>query len=578
MRGIKMRKRILISAFFILFLSILIVSAFKTVVFAQTTPKVAIVSLDHVPFVEGDTNAFFISAKGYLGQVQYQLFYIQESTMTEWKLIDNVNMVNGWTNSIDAKTPIIVDISNLNLKADKYRFAIRVRRVGVQGLKQNSYGDYDDAYPFNLDVVKNSNITLTDNINIEKTDFIKNENLEIKGVGNLSNNVQYKLHLFDVKNNKWLTDLTEYNTNINYSLKSIPEGTYIVDLWVKNNESKNKYDGWKLKIITIKDLKVTSIDLESDIVTINTNSHFEFPTTVDATLSDNTLSKTNVKWNSNTIDTTHTGTQIFYGNVQGFNDSIKLTVNIINAYTKINDVNVTVKHNEPYSLPQTVIATITDATTTDAAVIWNSSNINTNKPGNIIIEGTVIGYEKKVKITISVIATIISIPEKKIEMTVGDEYKLPDTLKANMSDGTIQDIAVTWNPQEVNLKIAGITDFIGKANGYSNDIHWNITVKSDFTCVSRSANYIQGQYIGINFSKNVSECKNLDKIILTDENGVKTNIGSGVPGITDKKCFLVIPAHELLKNMKYTLIIPKGTIQSETGEFYSEEIKFEIKN
>ena len=573
-----MGKRTLASAFFILLLSIFLGSTFRTEVFAQTTPKVAMVSLEHVPFVEGDTNALYISAKDYAGQVQYQLFYIQESTMKEWKLINNVDMVNGWTNSIDAQAPSVVDISNLNLKAAKYRFAIRVRRVGVQGLKQNTYGDYDDAYPFNLNVVENANIKLNDSINIDKTNFIKSENLVISGVGSLLNNVQYKLHLFDVKNNKWLTDLTEYNTNINYSLKSIPEGTYIVDLWAKNNDSKNKYDGWKLKVINIKDINITSIGLESDKVVINTNSHFQPPTTADAILSDNTLSKVNIKWNSNTIDTTHSGTHILYGNVQGFNETIKLTVNIINKYTNINDVNVTVKHNEKYSLPQTVIATITDAVTTDASITWDSSNINTDKPGNIIIEGTVIGYEKKVKIVISIIPTIISMPDNKIEMTVGDEYKLPQTLKANMSDGTIQDIAVTWNPQTLDLTKAGIHDVIGKANGYSKDIHWYITVKSDFTCMSESVNYTQWGYITIDFSKNVRECTNLDKIILTDENSVRTLIRSGVPGITAKSCFLVIPAHDLSKNMKYTLIIPKDTIQSESGEFYSEELRFEIKN
>ena len=181
-------------------LIVLLVSTYKTEGFGQTTPKVAIVSLDHVPFVEGDNNEFYISAKDYTGQVQYQLFYIQESVMKEWKLINNVDMVNGWTKAIDGQTPITVDISNLNLKADKYRFAIRVRRVGVQGLKQNNYGDYDDAYPFNLDVAKSANIQLNGNINIEKTNFSNTENLVINGVVNLSNDVQYKLHLFDVKN------------------------------------------------------------------------------------------------------------------------------------------------------------------------------------------------------------------------------------------------------------------------------------------------------------------------------------------------------------------------------------------
>ena len=58
-------------------------------------------------------------------------------------------------------------------------------------------------------------IELSGNTNIEETNFIKSENLVINGVGNSSQNVQCKLHLFDVKNSKWLTDLTSLNLEQN---------------------------------------------------------------------------------------------------------------------------------------------------------------------------------------------------------------------------------------------------------------------------------------------------------------------------------------------------------------------------
>jgi len=113
------------------------------------------------------------------------------------------------------------------------------------------------------------------------------------------------------------------------------------------------------------------ISISNMNITINTNSHFKLPTNIDAILRNNTLSKVNVKWNSNTIDTTHSGTHVFYGTVQGFNGSIVLTVNITNIYSNINDVNATVNHNEKYSLPQTVTATITNAVTTAATIKWD---------------------------------------------------------------------------------------------------------------------------------------------------------------------------------------------------------------
>ncbi|MCB2298450.1 trypsin-like peptidase domain-containing protein [Clostridium tagluense] len=258
-----MKRRNLTSGFFMILLTVVLLSTFKIQVFAQITPKVSIVSLEHSPFINGDKNEFYISAKNYTGQVQYQLFYIQESVMKDWKLINNVDMVNGWTNPIDAKAPMIVDITNLNLKADKYRFSIRVRRVGLKGLNQNKYGDYDDAYPLHFEVVKNAKIELNGSMEIGKTRLSQEDILTINGVENTPLEVDYKLHLFDVKNSKWLTNLTDYNMNVNYNLKNIPEGTYIVDLWAKNNESQNKYDGFKLKVITINNttIKVASLNL-----------------------------------------------------------------------------------------------------------------------------------------------------------------------------------------------------------------------------------------------------------------------------------------------------------------------------
>ncbi|MCY6355153.1 DUF5050 domain-containing protein [Clostridium sp. ZS2-4] len=231
---------------------------------AESLPKVAIVSLDHKPFVEGDSNEFFISSKGYNGQVQYQLFYTCKTTMgTNWELINNDDMVNGWTKSVDAHEPIKVDISSLNLKAEYYRFAIRVRRVGYKGRYSNKYGDYDNAYPFVINVVKDSNIHLNGDMLIEKTEYTKNEKLVINGVDDVESDTKYKLHLYDVKNNSWMTNLTEFGDNINYDLSSIPAGKYIVDVWGKRNNSSKVYDGWKLKIIEVKEEQIPKVAIVS---------------------------------------------------------------------------------------------------------------------------------------------------------------------------------------------------------------------------------------------------------------------------------------------------------------------------
>lgn len=216
-------------------------------------PKVAIVGLDHSPFVEGDSNKFYISSKNFSGKVQYQLFYTCKELMgNNWKLIEADNMVEGWTRPSEANEAITVDLTALNLKAGYYRFAIRVRRVGYKGKYENYYGDYDNAYPFTISVLDKSNINLNGDMITNKTDFQQNEELVISEVQGAEEDTLYKLHLYDVNNNKWLGNLTDYDKNINYHLNNLAPGTYLIDIWGKRSGSDKKYDGWKLKLINVK--------------------------------------------------------------------------------------------------------------------------------------------------------------------------------------------------------------------------------------------------------------------------------------------------------------------------------------
>jgi hypothetical protein len=294
----------------------------------ETIPKVNIVSLEHSPFVENDNNEFFISSRDYSGQVQYQLFYTCEKTMNgEWELISNEDMVDGWTKTTKTQEPVKVNLSKLNLKTEFYRFSIRVRRVGVEGKYKNVYGDYDDAYPFNVTVGVNADINLSGNILMDKTDYAKNDQLKINGVEGAAENTQFGLHLYDTVNNKWLTNLTEYSGKIDYDLSNIPEGTYILDVWGKNANSNQKYDGWKLKVIQVT----------SNLVKIS----------------------------------------------------------------GVEDIKLAVKRNTRYTLPQTVIVTLEDGSKVNKAVVWNKE-ADTRKAGAFELEGTVLGYDKKVKLTLEV--------------------------------------------------------------------------------------------------------------------------------------------------------------------------------
>ena len=294
----------------------------------ETVPKVAIVSLDHYPFVEGDKNEFFISSEKYTGLVQYQLFYTCQTTMgSNWELINNEQMENSWTKPVNAHEPIKVDISSLNLKSDFYRFAIRVRRVGVEGRYKNQYGDYDDAYPFNVTVSKEADINLGGNMVLSKTDFAKNDNLIISGVENIAKDTQYKLHFYDVVNNKWFTNLTDYTDKIDYDLSDLPIGTYVVDLWCKNSNSTKKYDGWKLKVINITSDIIAVSNVDNIEATTSRNLRYSLPETVNVVLEDGSSKYKPITWNK-TPNTKKVGVYEFQGTVLGYDKKVKLTLTV----------------------------------------------------------------------------------------------------------------------------------------------------------------------------------------------------------------------------------------------------------
>jgi hypothetical protein len=294
----------------------------------ETLPEVAIVSLDHSPFKEGDNNELYISSKGYHGEVQYQLFYTCETTMdNKWELINNADMVNGWTSPVNAHVPVTVNIGNLNLKADYYRFSIRVRRTATEGKYKNQYGDYDFAYPFTMNVLKSGVLDLKNEMLIDKVSYAQNDQMVINGVNKSEVGSEYKLHLYDVTNNKWLTNLTDYNSKIDYDLSNVPPGTYIVDIWGRAKDSLNKYDGWKLKVINITSDLITINSVEDLTGQVLQGSTYRLPRTTKAIMEGGRNRDKAVAWES-IADTSTMGEVTYYGTVKGYDKKVKFTLRV----------------------------------------------------------------------------------------------------------------------------------------------------------------------------------------------------------------------------------------------------------
>lgn len=227
---------------------------YYNIVKAQSFPKISMVALEHNPFVVGEKNSLYLISGNYDGDVQYQIFYNCKASMGDkWQLITNDKMPGGWTFAEEANKYTVVDISSLDLKKGTYKFSIRVKGFNTTGAFKDEYGDYDDVYIFNAEVLQIADMFLNGKLLIDKNEYKLGDNIKIDGVKDAPSNIKYKLNLYNLKTGEWSKDLTDYGSSINYNIKDIPAGVYLADIYCKKDNSDNAFDGEKLQTIIVNE-------------------------------------------------------------------------------------------------------------------------------------------------------------------------------------------------------------------------------------------------------------------------------------------------------------------------------------
>lgn len=82
--------------------------------------------------------------------------------------------------------------------------------------------------------------------------------------------------------------------------------------------------------------------------------------------------------------------------------SIKLTINVLPRIISIKDINVSIVQEEEFVFPLKVEAVMSDESTKEVEVNWNTDKANTKVPGTYNYEGKVEGYEKKLHLNLTV--------------------------------------------------------------------------------------------------------------------------------------------------------------------------------
>ena len=224
-----------------------------------------------------------------------------------------------------------------------------------------------------------------------------------------------------------------------------------------------------------KTVKVSKVILDEKMITINVGSSKKLTPTITPT----TATNPNVTWSSNqpkvaTVDSNGNVTGVKVGtavikvvSVEGKKKTTCL-VKVVKAndltINSISDITETVNQGEEYLLPETVEATMTDGTKKQVPVTWNPLTVDTSEIGEQVFNGSVIGYEEYVRLTLTVIdeVSIQSIVPFEIYTLAGTLPVLPATGTALMNDSTEEYVEITWDTvPESSYATAGTVTLTG---------------------------------------------------------------------------------------------------------------------
>lgn len=250
----KCNSRFRVSTIFSFLLLILISIGFNIteVQGAELVPKILFAGMDHSPIVAGDKANIYVTSD-YDKNVQYRVFLYSE-TEQKWE-----ELTKGYSEPIEGKKVFTIEAGK-EFISGKYKLVIHIK-------KAESKEKYDNYYVANINCISKDNkavISTNSNMSVNKSNYVLGEVINIGGIDDLKKlqtAYKYKLHVYDVINNKWDKDLTDWEDMIQWTPKK--EGTYILDLWIKNENSSSKYEAIKLKLINVnKDKAVAKVNNE----------------------------------------------------------------------------------------------------------------------------------------------------------------------------------------------------------------------------------------------------------------------------------------------------------------------------
>lgn len=115
--------------------------------------------------------------------------------------------------------------------------------------------------------------------------------------------------------------------------------------------------------------------------------------------------------------------------------------------------------------------------------------------------------------------TITSVEDIAVTKEKGEDYALPETVTATLSDGSTQDVAVTWDGT-ADTSAVGEFIFNGTIEGYEDGVTLTLTVQDTVAPTIKSATAINSTTVDVEFSETIAEAAAKEATNYTADNGL----------------------------------------------------------
>lgn len=202
------------------------------------------------------------------------------------------------------------------------------------------------------------------------------------------------------------------------------------------------------------------------------------PLRVTAMMSDGSTRQVPVIWTT-PGDWGKTGINIAQGKVVGYAGNVEYRVNVGPLdIAEVTPIELTTYRYNSFVMPdRATVKTISGEILDIYIESWDPVSIDTNTTEDKFATGYFYGFTETVSLVVHITDVSISSIESSTTVTVsqGVSFSLPTHLAAKMSDGTIQNVPVTWNPTILNTMSTGLKTSTTYVPGYGT-VTFSLTV------------------------------------------------------------------------------------------------------